>query len=169
MAIKSKVYGINRTEYHSKVVKEFEKLRNAPDNSAFNLWFEYDLFCQVNMWFVISVINSLPIKKKVSAVYTSHLDKTNKQFWNGFGSANSYELKVCYTNKILLSEADINLGKYLWEAYKNGNLEELTNLSKNQSLAFPCIGNMARRRMARYYIQMREGKTNILIRIVQTK
>ena len=58
---------ITETEYNNSVVKEFEKIINAPDHSAFNLWFEYDLFCQVNMWFVISIINSLPIKKKVFA------------------------------------------------------------------------------------------------------
>src|SRR5215211_6041405 len=98
---RAKYHGSTGAEYHSGVAKEFEKIINAPDNTEFNLWFEYDLFCQVNIWFVISIINSsiinsLPIEKKVFAVYTSYLDKTSKQFWNGFGPANSDELKVCY-------------------------------------------------------------------------
>lgn len=147
---RAKYMGLTGTEYHSKVVKEFEKIMNAPDNSAFNLWFEYDLFCQVNMWFVISIINSLPIKKKVFAVYTSYLDRTSKQFWNGFGPANSDELRVCNANKIPLSEAGINLGKDLWEAYKNGNLEELTNLSKNRSLAFPYLQEIVKAHVDRF-------------------
>jgi hypothetical protein len=92
--------GITETEYNNSVVEEFEKIMNAPDNSEFNLWFEYDLFCQVNMWFVIPIINSLSIKKKVFAVFTSYLNKTNKQFWNGFGPAKADELKVCYADKI---------------------------------------------------------------------
>ena len=127
---------ITETEYNNSVVKEFEKIMNAPDNSEFNLWFEYDLFCQVNMWFVISIINSLSIKKMVFAVFTSYLDKTNKQFWNGFGLAKTDELKVCYADRIPLSEADIHFGQELWKAYKNGKLEELTNLSKHQSSPF---------------------------------
>lgn len=142
--------GLTETEYHNNVVKEFEKITNAPDSSEFNLWFEYDLFCQVNMWFVISIINSLPIKKKVFAVYTSYLDKTNKQFWNGFGQANSDELKICYANKISLSEADINLGTDLWKAYQNGNLEELVNLTKNQSLAFPYLQEVVKAHVDRF-------------------
>lgn len=136
---RAKYMNITEREYNNSVVKEFEKIWNAPENSEFNLWFEYDLFCQVNMWFVISIINSLPIKKKVFAVYTSYLDKTSKQFWNGFGSANSDDLKVCYANRISLSETDINFGEELWKAYKNCNLEELTKLSKHQSLAFPYL------------------------------
>ena len=141
---------ITETEYNNSVVKEFEKIINAPDNSAFNLWFEHDLFCQVNMWFVISIINSLSIKKKVFAVFTSYLDKTNKQFWNGLGPAKSDELKVCYADRIPLSEADINFGQALWKAYKSGNLEALTNLSKHHSLAFPYLQEVVKAHVDRF-------------------
>ena len=79
---------------------------------------------------------SLPINKKVYVVYTSYLDRNDKHFWNGFGPPNSSQLQVCFADRILLSEADINLGQRLWKAYKNGNLEELTNLSKHPSSAF---------------------------------
>jgi hypothetical protein len=147
---RAKYIGVTETEYHNSVVKEFEKIINAPDDSEFNLWFEYDLFCQVNMWFVISLINSLPIKKKVFAVYTSHLDKTSKLFWNGFGPANSDELKICYANRIPLSEADINFGQQLWEAYKFGDLEELINLSKHQSLVFPYLEEVVQAHVDRF-------------------
>lgn len=147
---RAKYLGITETEYHNSVVKEFEKIINAPDHSVFNLWFEYDLFCQVNMWFVISIIGSLPIKKKGFAVYTSHLDKSSKQFWNGFGPANSDDLVVCYANRIPLSEADINLGQQLWNAYKDGDLEELTNLSRHQSLAFPYLQEVVKAQVERF-------------------
>lgn len=147
---RAKYMELTETEYHNKVVKEFEKMMNAPDDSEFNLWFEYDLFCQANMWFVISIISSLPIKKKVFAVYTSYLDKPSKQFWNGFGPANSDELKVCYAKRISFGETDIHLGQDVWKAYKNGNLEELTNLSKNQSLAFPYLQEVVKAHVDRF-------------------
>lgn len=141
---------ITGTEYHNNVVKEFEKIMNAPDHSIFNLWFEYDLFCQVNMWFVFSVINSLPIKKHVFAVFTSYLDKTSKHFWNGFGPANSEELTVCYADRIPLSEADLHLGQELWQTYKNGNLEKLTDLSMHQSSAFPYLQEVVKAHVERF-------------------
>jgi hypothetical protein len=155
--------GITEAEYHHAVVKEFEKIIHAPDDSTFNLWFEYDLFCQVNMWFVISIINSLPIKKKVFAVYTSYLDKTSKQFWNGFGPANSGELKVCYANRIPLSEADLHLGQALWTAYKNGNLEALTDLSKHPSLAFPYLQEVVKAHVDRFPTDGTKGRPEKVI------
>jgi hypothetical protein len=131
--------GLTEAEYYNNVVKEFKKIINATEDSEFNLWFEYDLFCQVNMWFVISIINSLSITKKAYAVYTSHLDKTSKQFWNGFGPANSDELKICFANRIFLNAIDLQFGEDLWTAYKNKNLEELSRLAEIQSPAFPYL------------------------------
>ena len=103
---RAKYHQSTKAKYYSDIIKEFEKIMNAPDNSEFNLWFEYDLFCQVNMWFVISIINNLSILKKVYAVYTSHLERGDKQFWNGFGSANSSELRICFADRILLNDDD---------------------------------------------------------------
>ncbi len=141
---RAKSMGLTTTEYNNTVVKEFEKIIHAPDNAEFNLWFEYDLFCQVNLWFVLSIIDGLSIKKKVFAVYTTYLDKTSQLFWNGFGPANSAELTICYANRIPLSEADINFGHQLWKAYKNGKLEELTILSRNRYFAFPYLQEVVR-------------------------
>ncbi|MBT7655427.1 MAG: DUF1835 domain-containing protein [Flavobacteriales bacterium] len=43
-------------EYHKNVVTEFERIQNIPPNSAIYLWFEDDLFCQVNCWFVLALL-----------------------------------------------------------------------------------------------------------------
>lgn len=141
---------ITDAEYHVSVVKEVDKILHAPDDSEFNLWFEYDLFCQVNMWFVISLINSLPTRKEVFAVYTSHLDKTSQHFWNGFGPANSDELNICFSNRIYLSQSDLDFGQALWVAYKNNNLEELTNLSKKETTTLPYLGEVVKAHVERF-------------------
>jgi hypothetical protein len=147
---RAKYMGLTEAEYHNNVAKEFEKIMNTPDDSEFNLWFEYDLFCQVNMWFVISIINSLSIKKKVYAVYTSHLDRTSKHFWNGFGPANSSELTICFAKRIPLNDIDLQLGQDLWTAYKSGNLEELICLANNQSSAFPYLQEVVKAHVDRF-------------------
>jgi len=155
---RAKYLGVTAAEYHDKVVSEFEKIMNAPDGSEFNLWFEYDLFCQVNMWFVISIINSLSVKKKVYAVYTSYLDKTNKHFWNGFGPANADQLQVCYADRILLSDADLQAGHELWTAYKNNDLEELLHLAKDQSPAFPHLQEVVKAHIDRFPTDGAKGR-----------
>ena len=138
---------------------------NAPDNTEFNLWFEYDLFCQVNMWFVISIINSLSIQKKVYAVYTSYLDRTSKQFWNGFGPANASELKICYADRTPLNDIDLQLGQDLWTAYKSGNLEELVRLANNRSSAFPYLQEVVKAHVDRF---QKTGQKEDLKKLLKT-
>ena len=38
------------------MVTEFERIQNIPPNSAIYLWFEDDLFCQVNCWFALALL-----------------------------------------------------------------------------------------------------------------
>lgn len=154
---------LSKTEYHHAVVEEFEKIMNAPDPSEFNLWFEYDLFCQVNMWFVLSIIDNLPISKKVFAVYTVNLDKTSQHFWNGFGQANSNDLNNCFAKKIPFSMDDVKLGHSLWDAYKSANLETLTELSKVPSKAFPFLQEVIKAHVDRFPIDGTKGRPEKVI------
>lgn len=166
---RAKYMGLTEAEYHNNVIKEFKKIMDASDSSEFNLWFEYDLFCQVNMWFVISIINSLPIKKKVYAVYTSYLDRSDKQFWGGFGPANSSELATCFADRIPLNNADLKLGQDLWAAYKSGDLEELIGLAENQSPAFPYLQEVVKAHADRFPKDGTKGRPEkVLEEIIQT-
>lgn len=161
--------GVSQDEYQAKVISEWEKIEKAPEDSEFNCWFEYDLFCQVNMWFVISIIRKLPIRKKVFAVYTSYLDKNSNLFWNGFGPATTEELSICFADRILLNEHDLQLGDDLWTAYKNGDLDELVRLSENQSRSFPHLKEVVEAQVARIPKDGSKGRpVEVLEEIIDT-
>jgi hypothetical protein len=137
-------------EYHRRVAAEFEKMLAAPGDSEFNLWFEYDLFCQVNMWFVISLLADMPVRKKVYAVYTSWLHREDKHFWNGYGMATSGQLRQAFEERILLSGSDIEFGHDLWAAYRRGDLLELHRISMYRSEAFPYLQEVVEAHMDRF-------------------
>ena len=47
-------------DYNSHVADEFyDLIRFAEDNNPLILWFEDDLFCQVNLWFSLSLLFSV--------------------------------------------------------------------------------------------------------------
>ncbi len=160
---RSRYLGVLETEYYNDVICEFEKIINAPDNSEFNLWFEYDLFCQVNMWFGLSIINNLSINKKVYAVYTLYSDKTNASFWNGFGTANVNELRICFANRRPLGVIDVRLGHYLWNAYKLHDLEGMGRLSRNSSPAFPYLQEVVQAHVDRFPTDGSKGRPERVI------
>ena len=137
--------GVSPEAYRQKVVLEFEKMLRAPEGSTFHLWFEYDLFCQVNMWFVLSLLQG----REVFAVYTTFLQPGNPYFWNGFGPADAQQLRYAYEHRVRFDEADLRRGWDLWEAYRKGDLEGLRGLSEN-SASFPYLREVVQAHLERF-------------------
>ena len=75
-------------------------MQDIPKNSEINLWFEDDLFCQVNFWFVMSLLKN---KKKN---YQYFLIRPLKRHEYSFGSMSEKELSLAYTQKIELTDLD---------------------------------------------------------------
>ena len=47
-------YGEDPIDYSEKVAYEIDRLTDVASGEDVALWFEYDLFCQVNMWFCLA-------------------------------------------------------------------------------------------------------------------
>ncbi|MDV6221878.1 hypothetical protein [Flavitalea sp. BT771] len=160
--------GLPEDEYRRMVVAEFEKILAAPPGAEFNLWFEFDLFCQVNMWFVLSLLAGMAVEKKVYVVYTSWLSREDKHFWNGFGPATTAQIKEAFDNRILLTAADLQYGRDLWAAYKNGDLAALRRLSQSRTGAFPYVQEVIEAHIERFPANGQRGRPErVLAAIMQ--
>lgn len=140
--------GISLEQYESGSVSEFNKIINAPDNSVFNLWFGYDLFCQANAWFILSLINGLKIKKEVYMVYPTFLAEAD--IWLEFGRANADDLKLSLSNKVRFEEPDFQLAHKLWQAYKSQDLDTLAQLAESKSACFPYLKEVCKAHIERF-------------------
>ncbi len=140
-------YNISSEEYFSKTVSEFEKLNHLPDNSEICLWFENDLFCQVNMWYIISLLSD-QLSHKIFRVFP--VIENNDDKWKGFGNADADKLEQAYNSKILFRHEDIDLGKNLWTAYQNNDLVKLKELSKTKSRCFEYLEEVCQAHIERY-------------------
>ena len=49
-------------DYYQRTASEFQKILDIKDNAEINLWFEDDLFCQVNFWFIVHLIYTNKIR-----------------------------------------------------------------------------------------------------------
>lgn len=120
----------NEQDYYEKTVAEFEKIRAIPKNTEICLWFEDDLFCQVNFWFVVSLL------------HTTHPEKLSlvrplKHSFYGFGGLNKGELIDIYHNRKPLTKiAKIN---ELWQSYKQNDTDNLLLIANELKTSYPFI------------------------------
>lgn len=131
--------------YEDDVAFEFEKLNDLKEGDEVNLWFEHDLFCQVNLWLTISLL----YKKKVTVYRVYPVIDYPDELWEGFGPMSPRELLKCYEQKILLSPEDLQLGKDLWNAYSASDNEKLKKLSAVPAKAFPYLKEICKAQIER--------------------
>ena len=140
-------YKISEEEYFHKTVNEFEKLNQIPDYSEVCLWFENDLFCQVNMWFTIAILSKYPTLKifRIFPVIENKADR-----WKGFGIANAEKLDQAYNTKIQFTAKDIELGENLWKSYQSSDFIRLKQLSKQQTNCFKYLEEVCKAHIDRF-------------------
>lgn len=131
----AKTYPKEPNFYQNEVKSEFQKLIANANGSEINLWFEYELFCQVNLWFCLSLLKNT--KADIFIVYP--ILKDDDDIWKGFGCLNTDELKQSYERRIKLNLEDILLGLNLWEAFQNRDSDMLSVLGNTKSNGFPTL------------------------------
>lgn len=128
-------------KYEQEVLPELYKIQNLPKGAEVNLWFEDDLFCQVNMWFVLSLLegrNDL----KMNRVFP--LPGKTKDRWRGFGGNTPQQLPAAFAARISMTQSDRDLGVRLWSAYQADDHDTLQVLSKTASGAFVDLPDVLR-------------------------
>jgi hypothetical protein len=133
----TKQYGATALEVQEKTVAELDKIRSLADGVELSLWFEDDLFCQVNLWFVLNLLSKSK-NIKIYRVFPPEASPINR--WRGFGDASAAALEQAYESKVPFTSSDLVLGKNLWKAYRLGDGAQLTTFSKSAS---PCFRQLA--------------------------
>ncbi len=132
----TKQYGATALEVQEKTVAELDKIRSLADGVELSLWFEDDLFCQVNLWFVLNLLSESK-NIKIYRVFPPEASPANR--WRGFGDASAAALTQAYESRVPFTSSDLALGKNFWEAYRLGDSAQLAALSKSVS---PCFRHL---------------------------
>lgn len=136
-------------EYNQDEFKaEIDKLNHLNNYDEIVLWFEYDLFCHINL---IAIIYQLLAKNNtipVSLVCSGRVK--NEKGLKGIGELKSYQLKNHYKKRVILCDTDLELAKTCWEIYNStdhnnfkplivtsSSFEYLTNCLKAHLRRFP--------------------------------
>ncbi len=119
--------------YEEKVKDEFIRLWNLSDRNDVNLWFENELFCQVNLWFCLWLLRNT--EARFNVIYPPFT--ADEDVWKGFAHYDIEALKEGYGSKVSFSHDDIYLGVQLWEAYQKRDFEKLLSLAETDSKCFP--------------------------------
>ncbi|WP_100611629.1 DUF1835 domain-containing protein [Confluentibacter lentus] len=126
---------------------ELKKLNRKEPYSEIILWFEYDLFCHINMIAVISLMQQKRIDLPVYLVCSGRI-QGNKNLV-GLSELSSSQLIKHYEDRVLLSQDDIKLAMSLWQIYC-GNDHNLFKPFIVKSSSFIYLSNCLKAHLERF-------------------
>lgn len=135
-----KTYDISSENYEERFIAEVKKLKTFQDYEEVVLWFEFDLFCHINMLAAISCLDKKNKPVPISLVCSKKL-KGEKEF-QPLSQLGPKELKNHYQNSIKLNTEDIEAALLIWELYCGDNpmkLKPQIKITTNFEYLSSCI------------------------------
>jgi len=108
------------------------------------LWFEQDLFCAVNLWFVLAALARAGAGPRVSLVYPERDDAGGLALQPPEGFAARFESRAA------LGAGTLALGRRVWEAYAAADPREAIALAAEDDGALPFVRTALRVHFGRF-------------------
>lgn len=114
-----------------EITNELLKLENSFKYSEIVLWFEYDLFCHINMAAIISLLSQKNIFLPISLVCSGRIE--GQKDLKALDQLTSTQLQLHFDKRIVLNLDDLALAKNVWNIYCGNDHNLLFPLITRQS------------------------------------
>ena len=143
----SEKYEITAKDYEDKFISQLKKLATVDTYDEIILWFEFDLFCHINMLAAISYLLHNKKKEPIYLVCSGRVSGEKELI--GLSELSDKQLIKHYSSKIRLTEDDLDMADFIWQLY-NGNNPSKLKPEIRKSSNFKYLSSCIRAHIERY-------------------
>ncbi|WP_298777776.1 DUF1835 domain-containing protein [uncultured Polaribacter sp.] len=159
-------YNISKQKFIDYTLKEYRNLCNQKSNDEIVLWFEHDLFCQINMLAVISWLKRFRKGYHISLVCSGNIKGSERRV--GLSELDNNQINEHFKNRVTLTQDDIEYGDYIWQLYcSNTPLRLETVYNFNQISSFKYLATAIEAHLKRFP-SIKNGLSSVENNILQT-
>lgn len=148
--LRANFWQVSMNDYEDKIVIPLGKLVEAKGEDTILFWFGINLFCQINIWFLLNLISQKRKASKIGIIYLPVYPSEET-----FGHYPATFLANAQYEPVYLKEEEIKMAITLWNLCKNADIEGLSSLNVSNTKGFP----MNRESITRWIdLFPREGK-----------
>ena len=130
-----KELGVEKLEYFDKSIKEIIQLQDIGSYKEVVLWFEYDLFCQINLLALCTYLLK-SYRKDIRYFLVCTGKEKGKDQLQTLADYSPDEYKYLYQNKIRIVRNHLLFAQNAWEVYVENDINALKTFDFNQSKKF---------------------------------
>jgi hypothetical protein len=157
----SAAYGGSWEEAERDLERQHAALASFYLHDEVVLWFEHDLFCQLNLIYVLDWFASRDLgKTKLSLICIDNFP--DKQNFHGLGELNATELASLFDTRHEVTTRELETASSAWAAYRSPQPTDLETFLQDDTSAMPFLAPALHSHLARF-----PSTTNGLGRIEQ--
>ncbi len=158
-------YKITKKTFIDFTLKEYRNLCKQNQDEII-LWFDSDLFCQINMIAVVSWLKRYRKGRKITLVQSGKIEGNENSVT--FSNLTKQKLTGLYKNRVELSKDDIEYADYIWQLYCSDSPLRLEIVYKfNPSSPFIYLGDAIKAHLLRFP-SIENGLNQVENRIIET-
>ena len=113
------------------------------------LWFEHDLFCQINLIYLLDWFSKQSRgKTRLSLICIGEFP--GKPDFKGLGELTGEQLASLFDRRHAVADGEFELATRAWAAYRANNPEQITRLIEEDTSALPFLKNALRLHLTRF-------------------
>ena len=148
----NKRHGTKMNKYNNYVLPQFQNILLLSPKEVVNLWFGDDLFCQINLCFMVYLMDLIGHRDNI------YLVKAQRDNWQEFGAMSSEELITAYENRQAMTTSEFQLLLACWEAFQQNDLAQLKILATTKTVNFPLLPEVIQAHIDRFPTDEKLGR-----------
>jgi hypothetical protein len=142
-------YAIDFAKCREELVAQQAALAGIPEHEEVVLWFEHDLFCQVHLVYLLSLIAQMDVSKtKLSLVCIDEFP--GRENFRGLGELTAEEMASLFDKRVTISEAQKQVAVQAWWAYGQPTPQALESLLQQDTSALPFLRAALHKHLQRF-------------------
>jgi len=142
-------YKVELEESEQELLKQEEKLESSSDYDEVVLWFEHDLFCQINMIYLLYRFSRQELgQTRLSLVCINSF--AGKENFRGLGELNADELASLFPAREQVTPEQLDLSRRAWAAYSSPDPRDVQTLIQTDNSALPFLSAALKAHLRRF-------------------
>jgi hypothetical protein len=145
----SGAYGVDLKKCEDELRTQEEKLSRFSDHEEVVLWFEHDLFCQVQLINLLDSFSRHDLgKTTLSLILIREFPGVEK--FHGLGELNEPQLASLLSQREEVTSAQLDLGSRAWRAYSSSDPKEIESLIESDLSPLPFLKGALGKHLRRF-------------------
>jgi Domain of unknown function (DUF1835) len=132
-----------------ELLRADEALRDVSNHDEIVMWFEHDLFCQINLIYLLNRFSDQdPGNRKLSLICIGEFAGVNN--FRGLGELSAGQIASLFNTRHSVTDAETSLARRAWEAYCSPDPEAIETILSEDTQALPYLKGALLQHLARF-------------------